>query len=134
VTDKLNGIHPHLVVCVAKILDVMQILGHPMIVTDGVRTMTQQAALFAQGRTAPGPIVTNADGVVKHSNHQVHDSDGFGHAVDLAFLVDGKPSWDDKLPWATYGYVAKTLGLRWGGDDPGFIAAHMVDRPHIEIG
>jgi peptidoglycan L-alanyl-D-glutamate endopeptidase CwlK len=76
----------------------------------------------------PGPIVTNADGVVRRSNHQLH-ADGCGHAVDCTFLgANGKPQWVDSDPWAVYGACAKLLGLVWGGD------WHSIqDRPHIEL-
>jgi hypothetical protein len=51
-------------------------------VTGGVRTAAGQKALYAQGRTAPGSIVTNADGVKNKSSRQVK-SDSYGYAVDL---------------------------------------------------
>lgn len=126
--DKLAGVHPQLRNAVLRLLSVMSELGYPMLVTDGVRTAEEQAALYAKGRTAPGPIVTNADGVTHTSNHQPH-ADGLGHAVDCAFLVNGQPSWDGHLPWRLYGEVGKALGLRWGGDWTG----SLVDRPHVEL-
>lgn len=126
----LDGLHPRLVLAVPKILDAMMCLGFPMMVTQGLRTTAQQQALYAQGRTAPGNIVTDCDGIVHMSNHQIK-IDGFGHAVDLAFLVDNKPSWDLHLPWHAYGECAKALGLKWGGDFPA--SSHLVDLPHVEI-
>lgn len=105
----------------------MEALGFPMIVTSTVRTTDQQQALYAKGRTTPGPIVTNADGVIKTSNHQAK-ADGWGHAVDCAFLINGTPSWDLRLPWATYGACGKALGLQWGGD-----WNSLVDLPHLEL-
>lgn len=125
-SDKLVGVHPRLISAVVKIQDAMKALGFAMVATDGVRTQTEQAALYAQGRTAPGHIVTNADGLLKKSNHQPRD-DGYGHAVDLAFVVDGKPTWDLKLPWSLYGEMVKSQGLTWGGD------WHMRDCPHAEL-
>ena len=124
---KLAGVHPTLVGRVVRILAAMEALGHPMCVTDGVRSATAQAALFAQGRTAPGRIVTNADGVTTKSNHQPK-ADGYGHAVDCCFLQDGKPSWDVSLPWAAYGALAQAVGLTWGG-----AWAKLHDLPHIEL-
>jgi peptidoglycan L-alanyl-D-glutamate endopeptidase CwlK len=124
---KFTGVHPKLVAKVRQLLTAMGVLGWTMIPTDGVRTAEQQAILYAQGRTAPGPVVTNADGVVKKSNHQPH-LDGYGHAVDCCFLVNGKPSWADTLPWAAYGEAAKSLGLIWGGD-----WGSLHDRPHLEL-
>ena len=122
----LDGVHPQLVAKAARILNAMDSLGFAMKVTDGLRTAEQQAALYAKGRTTPGPIVTNCNGTTTVSNHQIK-RDGWGHAVDCCFVVDGKPSWDDALPWALYGAMARTLGLRWGGD-----WVHP-DRPHIEL-
>jgi peptidoglycan L-alanyl-D-glutamate endopeptidase CwlK len=126
-TIKLLGVHPVLVQRVERILEAMRALGFPMLVTDGLRTAPEQMALYRRGRTQPGPIVTNADGITTRSNHQARD-DGFGHAVDCAFLVEGKPSWSDDCPWRVYGEMAKALALRWGGDWKGF-----VDRPHVEL-
>lgn len=124
-SDKLLGVHPDFAILVQRLLNVMALLGHPMIVTDGLRTTEQQQLLYAQGRTAPGHIVTQADGVSVRSNHQMH-TDGYGHAVDCAFLVDGAPSWNDALHWRLYGEVGKALGCKWGGD------WHTPDRPHLE--
>ncbi len=125
--SKLLGLHPVLQDKVTRILGCMSGLEHPMVVTDGLRTLEQQQALYAIGRTAPGRIVTFCDGVRRKSNHQAQD-DGYGHAADLAFLVDGKPNWDGVRPWAFYGQVAKLLGLKWGGD-----FTSLVDRPHVEL-
>lgn len=111
----------------------MEILGYPMMVTAGVRTAEEQQALFALGRTKPGKVVTYLDGVRKKSNHQPK-ADGFGYALDLAFLEDldgdgeiDDPSWNEKRPWGLYGAIAKGLGLTWGGD------WKMRDFPHIEL-
>jgi peptidoglycan L-alanyl-D-glutamate endopeptidase CwlK len=123
---KLSGVHPDLVAKVLTLNRVLSALGHPMMVTDGVRTTQQQQLLYAQGRTVPGKIVTQADGVVHRSNHQLHD-DGLGHAVDMTFLVNGLPSWDEHLPWLAYGACAMALGLTWGG------TWTKPDRPHIEL-
>ena len=119
---KLVGVDPRLPDLVAKIFTAMAALGFWMEVTDGLRTTAQQQALYAQGRTTPGPIVTNADGVTTLSNHQG------GLAVDCCFLVNGAPSWDARLPWKAYGACAEALGLKWGGD-----WTSLVDLPHLEL-
>ena len=125
--SRLEGVHPTLTDKVTRMLHALAELGFPMMVTDGVRTLAQQQALYAQGRSKPGKIVTNADGVRVKSNHQPKP-DGYGHAVDCCFLVDGKPSWDGTLPWKLYGEMAKALGLSWGGD-----WKSITDKPHIEM-
>lgn len=130
--QRLRGVHPRLKAAVVKILNVMEAAGHPMVVISGVRTEEEQQRLYAQGRTAPGAIVTNLDGITKRSNHQVRKSSGFGHAVDCAFLDDPdtphNETWDEKKPWELYGVCAETLGLAWGGR-----WKKPVDKPHIEL-
>jgi len=126
-SNKLQGVHPDLVAKIQKIQAAMEILGFHMIPTDGLRTTEEQQKLYAQGRTTPGDIVTDADGVKNKSNHQAHD-DGFGHAVDCCFVVDGQASWDEKLPWQLYGRMAQSLGLVWGGS-----WIKPVDKPHVQL-
>jgi peptidoglycan L-alanyl-D-glutamate endopeptidase CwlK len=126
-SKKLHGLHPELVEKVQRVLAAMAALGFPMMVTDGLRTTEQQQALFAKGRTAPGSIVTNADGVTRKSNHQAKD-DGFGHAADCTFLENGKPTWSEKYPWPAYGACAEAVGLRWGGR-----FKSLPDKPHVEM-
>lgn len=119
--------HPVLIRKLLKVLAAMEALGFPMTVVQGTRTLEQQQALYEQGRTKPGNIVTNADGVHVKSNHQIKD-DGYGYAVDCVFLKEGGVDWSDDLPWATYGRCGTAVGLRWGGD-----WKNPVDRPHLEL-
>lgn len=124
--DRLEGVRPDLRKKVERILAAMQALGFPMFVVSGNRSLEQQQALFAQGRTKPGKIVTNCDGVTKKSNHQD------GRAVDCAFvddpLTEKIETWDEKQPWEVYGEMAEALGLTWGGR-----WRSVTDRPHIEV-
>lgn len=124
---KLEGVHPRLVEAVQRILLAMNDLGLRMLVTDGVRSTAEQEAKYAQGRTTPGKIVTQADGLLNKSNHQAK-LDGFGHAVDLCFVVNNVASWADEMPWRLYGEMAQSQGLVWGGAWVSF-----VDKPHIEL-
>lgn len=131
-TPRLLGVAPALSYRVGLILQAMALLGLRMMVTSGVRSTEEQQALYAQGRTTPGAIVTQLDGVKKRSNHQPRLSgryEGFGAAVDMAFVdAEGKPSWAEDQPWLLYGRMATALGLMWGGDWRSF-----KDRPHIEL-
>jgi peptidoglycan L-alanyl-D-glutamate endopeptidase CwlK len=121
----LARVHPELAQRARRVLSAMAVLGFPMTITDGNRTVDEQRALYAKGRTAPGAIVTNADGVRSKSNHQD------GRAIDCAFIgADGNPHWRDDAPWRAYGECAKALGLKWGGD---FKSLKGGDRPHIEL-
>jgi peptidoglycan L-alanyl-D-glutamate endopeptidase CwlK len=102
-----------------RLILAMKILRHPIVLTEGVRTVARQNKLYAQGRTAPGNIVTNAKG-----GQSLHN---YGVAFDVAFLVDGSASWDERLPWKLLGKVGKALGLEWGGD-----WTQINDRPHFQ--
>jgi peptidoglycan L-alanyl-D-glutamate endopeptidase CwlK len=86
--NKLKGVHPLLV---ASLELALQTSPHDFAIVQGVRTQEEQNALYEQGRTKPGPIVT----WTRNSNHLVK-KDGYGHAIDFAAFVDGKISWDEK--------------------------------------
>jgi len=128
--NSLSGIHPDLVRLMNE-----AIIDTPIdfTVTDGVRTTAQQQSLYAQGRTTPGPRVTNADGVRNKSNHQPH-ADGFGHAVDLYPYINGKVDVNnDRALQVIAGHikaVAARMGIpiEWGGD-----WKSITDYPHFEL-
>lgn len=91
--------------------------GIELIVTQGYRSKEEQDKLYAQGRTRPGSIVTNAKGGYSYHNHRV--------AFDVCFLIDKHASYDGD--WQKIGNIGKSLGLEWGGDWKGFL-----DRPHFQ--
>ena len=77
----------------------------------GLRTMDEQARLYAQGRTAPGAVVTQAD-----AGYSAHN---YGCASDWTIFNDlGEPQWmGAKNPaWGEYAAVCARLGLLYGGD------------------
>lgn len=94
--------------------------GYKVSVFQGYRSFAEQDYLYAQGRTRPGPIVTNAKG-----GDSLHN---YGVAIDIVFLVNRHASWSNNHPWALLGTVGKSHGLEWGGDWVGF-----VDRPHFQM-
>ncbi len=106
----------------------MTAAGHPMMVTDGARSTSEQGVLWAKGRTyqngrwrITGRVATYCDGVIKRSNHQS------GRAADCCFVVDGKPSWAESLPWQDYADAAMHEGLQAG------YYWRRQDKPHIEL-
>jgi peptidoglycan L-alanyl-D-glutamate endopeptidase CwlK len=111
---RLQGVHPNLVEDCYVLMNVMRTLGFPLFVSNGLRTLEEQAALYAQGRTKPGLKVTNVDGSDPTKATHSPQADGWGHAVDFAF--DDPQPWADKHPWRAFGENAKALGLKWGGD------------------
>ncbi|MCC2590375.1 M15 family metallopeptidase [Chryseobacterium sp. MFBS3-17] len=132
--QNLKGVHPDLV----KILEAA-IKDSPVdfTITEGVRTLTRQQELYAQGRTKPGRKVTNADGVRNKSSHQPKD-DGYGHAVDLYPYFDGQVQvHHPEVPKKQKEIAdhikkkAKAMGLKiiWGGD-----WRNPYDPPHFQRG
>jgi peptidoglycan L-alanyl-D-glutamate endopeptidase CwlK len=72
---RLAELHPKFAARVEKLLAHLESEGYPLLITQGLRTWEAQDKLYAQGRTAPGKIVTKARGGYSHHN--------FGLAVDL---------------------------------------------------
>lgn len=128
--QNLKGVHPNLVKVITEAIKDTPI---DFTVTSGVRTTAEQKALYAQGRTSKGSIVTNADGVKNKSNHQAKN-DGYGHAIDLCPYVNGKLDWNTtsnfKIISAHIIATAKCLGIKvtWGGN-----FKSIVDLPHFEL-
>lgn len=92
-------------------------------VAQGYRSSAEQNTLYAQGRTKPGAVVTNAKG--GQSNHN------YGVAVDLClYTSDGKNViWESTTSrWKTVVSAMKAEGFEWGGDWKSF-----KDYPHFEL-
>jgi peptidoglycan L-alanyl-D-glutamate endopeptidase CwlK len=98
-----------------------------------LRTFAEQDALYAQGRTKPGVIVTKAKGGQSYHN--------YGLAIDIVLLVDKDgngtfetASWDTKSDfdgdkksdWQEVVAIFKRYGWEWGGD------WRFVDAPHFQ--
>ena len=97
-------------------------------ITQGYRSIQQQNALYEQGRSEAGEVVTNARG-----GESMHN---YGLAIDFVQLVNGKISYDleydgnqsGKSDWREVADIGKALGFEWGGDWKRF-----VDYPHFEM-
>ncbi len=122
----LIGVHPNLIKVLQEAIKNTPI---DFTITEGVRTIQRQQDLYAQGRTKPGKIVTNVDGVKLKSNHQPK-SDGYGYAVDLyANPINVNDTVNIKTVADHIKNTAKKLGVtvEWGGD------WKMRDYPHFEL-
>lgn len=129
---RLSGVHPSLVRVVERAL---QISAQDFMVLEGVRTLGRQRELYAQGRTAPGKIVT----WTMNSNHFVNSKTGYGHAVDLVpFPVD----WEDLKKFDEINRAMEAaakelnINIRWGADwdeDGKPRERGESDSPHFEL-
>ena len=97
-------------------------------VIEGHRTEERQEEFYAQGRTTPGKIVTNAKG--GESPHNQYPSP----AVDIVPYINGRAVWDDDSAWNRLaGYIvgianANNVDIMWGAD-----FRNLKDSPHFEV-
>jgi peptidoglycan L-alanyl-D-glutamate endopeptidase CwlK len=85
----------------------------------GLRTYAEQNELYAQGRTKPGPKVTNARG--GYSNHN------FGIAFDVG-VFEGTKYLGESVKYKAVGVLGMDMGLEWGGN-----WKTIVDQPHFQL-
>ena len=122
---KIEDLNPEMRVKVRTFAAKMAEVGIPWMLTCTYRSQEEQDALYAQGRTAPGKIVT----WTHHSRHTKRD------AFDVAILKQGKPIWDIKVnvndndipDYQEAGEIGESCGLRWGG------RWKTPDYPHFEL-
>lgn len=114
--------HPRLQALTAQLVDKCVGAGLPIKIGESFRSVAEQDALYAQGRTQPGSIVTNARGSSYSSQHQ------WGIAADF-YRADGKGAYNESGDYfKKVGELAKNLGLGWGGD-----WKSIVDKPHVYL-
>jgi peptidoglycan LD-endopeptidase CwlK len=117
---KLQNVHPVVATKARQLISQAYKEGINVIITQGFRSIEEQNKLYAQGRTKPGKIVTNAKGGYSYHN--------FGLAFDFAILNDdGTVNWNVDDKWKRVGQIGKSLDLEWGGDWTNF-----KDYPHFQ--
>ena len=106
---KLEDLLPPVRERVERMIAACKAEGIDLLVTSTYRDNASQEALYAQGRTAPGRIVTNARSGQSYHNYRC--------AVDVVPIRNGKAIWDAKDPvWQRIGALGKAAGLEWAGD------------------
>lgn len=114
--------HPRLQTLAENLISECEKQGLKIKIGETLRTVEEQDALYAQGRTKPGNIVTNAPGKSYSSYHQ------WGTAFDF-FRNDGKGAYNDSDGFFTkVGRIGVSLGLEWGGN-----WKSPVDKPHFQL-
>lgn len=103
-------------------------LGCDYVLISGNRTFTEQDALYAQGRTKPGDIVTKAKG--GESNHNFRVAADAGVFLGKLYLDNGSPA-QKQLASRVHKVCslhAEACGLEWGGN-----WKSIVDEPHFQV-
>ncbi|WJE16550.1 M15 family metallopeptidase [Halobacillus sp. ACCC02827] len=124
-----TDLHPVVEQKKEELMDAVHAKGIDVVITEGHRTMERQDALYAQGRSEGGSIVTSAKGGESYHN--------YGLAIDFALrTAEGDVVWDrvrddngnGEPDWMEVVEEAKSLGFEWGGDWSNF-----KDYPHLQM-
>jgi peptidoglycan L-alanyl-D-glutamate endopeptidase CwlK len=81
--------------------------GIDILITSTYRDNESQDALYAQGRTTHGRVVTNAKAGESFHNYRC--------AADFAPVKNGKIDWNDTDLFHRCGLIAESVGLEWAG-------------------
>jgi peptidoglycan L-alanyl-D-glutamate endopeptidase CwlK len=117
---KIEDLHPRVADLARKLVEACETNGIDLLITSTYRDHASQASLFAQGRTTPGKIVTNAGPGKSFHNWRV--------AFDVVPIVGGKAIWNDNKMWKTIGKLGVDLGLEWAGNWKTF-----KEMPHFQF-
>lgn len=126
----ITDLHPRLQEKIAELKEKCSAQGIEIGISECLRTVAEQDALYAKGRTEPGAIVTNCKGSSYSSMHQWGvafdfylkvDVDGDGEISDDAF--NNSTGLFDKV-----GAIGQSIGLEWGGN-----WTSLKDRPHFQL-
>lgn len=108
----IDDLHPRVAAMCRDFFRRCKAAGIDVLLTSTYRDAASQAALYAQGRTAPGARVTNARPGQSWHNWRC--------AFDVVPLRNGKPVWgtsgEDLKLWMAVGAIGKSCGLEWAGD------------------
>lgn len=119
----IDDLHPKVAAMCRAFLDECKKQGIDVIVTSTYRDHASQDALYAQGRSLPGRIVTNAKGGQSWHNWRL--------AFDVVPLRAGKPVWGstgaDLDLWKRVGAIGENVGLEWAGR-----WVRMREYPHFQ--
>lgn len=123
---RLQNVHPELARRVRQMSDILATEGVTIRVTQGLRSWSDQMALWLKGRDSRGNVVDPKKIVTKaapgHSYHQ------FALAVDVAPFNDNTPDWNLQHPvWKRIVAVGESLGLDSGSEWRSF-----PDWPHFQ--
>lgn len=104
----IDDLHPRVANLCRQFIAACADNGIKVIITSTFRDNESQNQLYAQGRTLPGKVVTNAKAGQSFHNYKL--------AFDFAIEYDNQVQWRDSLMFFLCGQIAKKLGLEWAGD------------------
>ena len=117
-SNSINSLNPHVAQLARRFLDLTRANGMDVRIIAVFRSWDESDRLFAQGRTTPGQIVSNARGGESYHN--------WGLAFDAAPFENGVIS-SDTEKFKKMGRLGEQVGLEWGGT-----FKDLVDYPHFQ--
>lgn len=114
----LSSLNPYVATLARRFLALTRQNGLDVRITTAFRSWDEEDKLFAQGRTTPGEIVTNARGGDSYHN--------WGLAFDAAPYENGQVT-TDQSKFIRMGKLGEQVGLQWGGT-----FKSLVDYPHFQ--
>ena len=103
----LDDLNPMVKELAEKFIANCKVHGWDILIYSTFRDAEAQNAIYAQGRTLPGKIVTNAKGGQSFHNYRV--------AFDWVPTLHGKPLWNDEAAYLKCAEIGEALGLEWAG-------------------
>jgi peptidoglycan L-alanyl-D-glutamate endopeptidase CwlK len=115
----LDDLNPKVKKLAEQFIKACRDAGIDILIYSTYRDAESQNELYAQGRTKPGRIVTNAKAGFSYHNWRC--------AFDFVPIVNGKARWDDSATYALCGNIGEDLGFEWAGRWSGKLkeVAHM---------
>ena len=126
----VKQLHPELQKKIIELKELCKKNGITIGISECLRTVAEQDALYAKGRTAAGSVVTKCKGNTYSSMHQwgiafdlylVMDVDGDGRSSDDAFN-------NARRLFEKVGKLGESIGLEWGGS-----WKSIKDKPHFQL-
>jgi peptidoglycan L-alanyl-D-glutamate endopeptidase CwlK len=104
---RLEDLHPRVKAMAEAFVSGCADRGITVLITSTYRDHESQDQLYAQGRTTPGKVVTNAKGGQSFHNYRC--------AFDFVPTLGGQPQWNDLKTFEICGKLAEAVGLEWAG-------------------
>jgi peptidoglycan L-alanyl-D-glutamate endopeptidase CwlK len=103
----LKDLHPRVAILCSAFITKCKEQGIDILITSTYRDGESQNALYAQGRTTSGKVVTNAKAGQSWHNWRC--------AFDFVPVINGKAQWADTATFERCGQIAESVGLEWAG-------------------
>ena len=136
--EHLATLHPVFAAKVRKTLEECEIVGDRFRITQSLRSLEAQQAIYMQGRHPLGivnefrvsigfPPITEKENRIVTGAPPGYSFHNFGLAADVCYAT-GKPYSDNgrQVTWEGFGSLAQAHELTWGG------WWKRPDRPHVE--